>query len=299
MLASGLATGGMSCEASPRFAVDGARAEKRVVFQVDAGPRLPGTQGHERVRAWIESELKRLGGRVEVQRFIDHTFDRPEELTNVIGHWGPSTASRGPIVLCAHYDTRPTCDEDPDPAHRSDPMPGANDAGSGVAVLLEVAELMSRRAPPSPVDLVFFDGEDQGRPGAPDTYSRGARGYAARLPSPRPRAAFLFDMVGDKDLGIYPEAISAERAASLVDLVNEAARATGGTGFHSEPRYHIEDDHVPLLDAKLPTVDIIDFDYPAWHTHRDLPDQVSAESLAEVSRVAAWIVYSSPFSRLR
>ena len=298
-LAAGLAASGMSCEASPRFAVDGARAQRRVAFQVDAGPRLPGTPGHERVRAWIESEMKRLGGRVETQTFTDLTFGKPEELRNVIGHWGPHAKERGPIVLCAHYDTRPVCDEDPDPAHRADPMPGANDAGSGVAVLLEVAELMAHRPPPTPVDLVFFDGEDQGRPHAPETYSRGARGYAARLPSPRPRAAFLFDMVGDKDLGIYSEATSVERAASLVDLVNEGARAMSAKSFHAEPRYHLTDDHIPLLDAGVPAVDIIDFDYPAWHTHLDLPDQVSGQSLAEVSRVAAWIVYSSPLSRLR
>jgi hypothetical protein len=294
-----LVAGGVSCDASPRLAVDGARALRRVTFQVEAGPRLPGTPGHEKVRGWIESEVRRLGGRLESQRFTDTTFGKPEELTNVIGHWGPANAGVGAIVLCAHYDTRPQCDEDPDPAHRNDPMPGANDAGSGVAVLLEVAELMSRHAPAVPVDLVFFDGEDQGLPTQEGTYSRGARGYAARLPTPRPRAAFLFDMVGDKDLGIYPEGISVERAASLVDLVNDAARATGAKGFHQESRYHITDDHVPLLDAKLPAVDIIDFDYPAWHTHLDLPDQVSAASLTEVSRVAAWIVTSSPLSRLR
>jgi peptidase M28-like protein len=297
-LAFGLAACGVSCEAAPRFAVDGARALRRVAFQVEAGPRLPGTPGHERVRAWIESEMKRLGGRVETQRFTDHTFARPEELANVIGHWGPKGGG-GPIVLCAHYDTRAMCDEDPDPAHRNDPMPGANDAGSGVAVLLEVAELMSRRAPGAPVDLVFFDGEDQGLPSKPDTYSRGARGYAARLPTPGPRAAFLFDMVGDKNLAIYPERTSEQRAASLVDLVLEAARATGAQGFHAGARYQLSDDHEPLLQAGVPAVDIIDFDYPAWHTHRDLPDQVSAESLAEVSKVAAWLVYSSPLSRLR
>src|SRR5438309_4639326 len=136
-LAAGLAASGMSCEASPRFAVDGARAQRRVAFQVEAGPRLPGTPGHERVRAWIESEIRRLGGRVETQTFTDLTFGKPEELRNVIGHWGPPATERGPLVLCAHYDTRPVCDEDPDPAHRADPMPGANDAGSGVAVLLE------------------------------------------------------------------------------------------------------------------------------------------------------------------
>src|SRR5262249_8062155 len=110
-----LAGGGVSCEASPRFAVDGARALRGVTFQVEAGPRLPATPGHERVRGWIESEVRRLGGRLESQRFTDTTFGKPEELTNVIGHWGPATAGVGAIVLCAHYDTPPQCDEDPDP----------------------------------------------------------------------------------------------------------------------------------------------------------------------------------------
>lgn len=168
-----------------------------------------------------------------------------------------------------------------------------------MAVLLEVAEVMHVRPPRIGVDLVFFDGEDQGLPTKPDTYSRGARGYAARLPTPRPHAAFLFDMVGDKDLSIYPEVTSEQRAASLVDLVLEGARATGAQSFHAGARYQLSDDHEPLLQAGVPAVDIIDFDYPAWHTHRDLPDQVSAASLAEVSKVAAWLVYSSPLSRLR
>jgi len=146
---------------------------------------------------------------------------------------------------------------------------------------------------------VFLDGEDQGHPDSPEGYSRGARGYAARLAPPLPRAAFLFDMVGDRDLEIHPEGVSIERAANLVELVRAGARATGARSFHEEVRYHLTDDHVPLLDRGVPAVDIIDFDYDAWHTHLDLPDRVSAESLAEVSRVAGWLVYSSPISRLR
>ncbi len=294
--------GGAACGAEARFPVDGARAYQRVVFQVEAGPRLPGSPGHAKVRAWLERELARLGGQVRLQRFADTTLGSPVELVNVIARFAPARPredGRGPLVLCAHYDTRPWCDQDPDTAWRHEPLPGANDAGSGVAVLLEVAELMSRRAPPCPVELVFFDGEDQGRPSAPQEYSRGARGYAARLQPPLPRGAFLFDMVGDRDLAIYPEATSVERAANLVDLVLAAGRATGARSLHPEPRYHLTDDHIPLLERGVPAVDIIDFDYPAWHTHRDLPDQVSAESLAEVSRVAAWLVYSSPISRLR
>ena len=175
-------------------------------------------------------------------------------------------------------------------------MPGANDGGSGVAVLLEVAELMHGKRPSIGVDLVFLDGEDQGEPEAPDHYCLGAKGYARRLGADRPAAAFLFDMVGDKDLQIHPEVNSAQRAANLVDLVAEAARATGARHFLPDPGYQLFDDHLPLLDARVPTVDIIDFDYPAWHTHLDTPDQCSAASLAEVAGVAAWLVYQSPLA---
>ena len=104
-------------------------------------------------------------------------------------------------------------------------------------------------------------------------------------------------MVGDRDLQIYVERNSSLRASNLAALVVEAARATGGRSFHDEVRWGLVDDHVRLLDAGLPAVDIVDFDYPAWHTHRDTPDQVSAASLAEVSRVAAWLVYRSPLAR--
>ena len=295
-----LAAAGTACDTRAVGRVDGARALARVVHQVEAGPRIPGTPGHAKVRDWIAAELTRLGARVERQAFTDSTLATPMPLVNLIGSFGPPATPGGRrIVLCAHYDTRAWCDQDPDTARRGDPVPGANDGGSGVAVLLEVAELMAKAAPKVSVDLVFFDGEDQGRGDHPEEFSRGAAGYARRLPQPRPTAAFLFDMVGDRDLDIYPERRSSEQAANLVALVLEAARATGARGFHTTPRHRVTDDHVPLLEAGVPAIDIIDFDYPAWHTHRDLPDQVSAESLAEVARVAAWLVYQSPLARGR
>ncbi len=285
------------CE-SP-IAVDGDRMQARIVEQVAMGPRISGTEGNERARIWIVENLERCGGKVERQSFVDSTLGRPLPLTNVIGRFGPDGGRR--ILFCAHFDTRPFADQDPDPARRGEPVLGANDAGSGVAVLLELAELMHAKAPRIGVDLVFFDGEDLGAADRADEFCLGARGYALRLPPSgdpaRPIAGFLFDMVGDADLDIRVEGNSQRRASNLVALVLEAARATGARSFHDEVGYTVMDDHVPLLDAGLPCVDIIDFDYPAWHTASDLPDRTSAASLAEVARVGAWILYRSPLAR--
>lgn len=288
---------------SERFPVDGARAWGRVKQQVDFGPRIPGTPGHDRCRAWLVAELTKLGADVEQQSFTDSSLGRPLALTNVIARW-PAAASGAKdrhVLLCAHWDSRPWSDQDADRSHWNDPCPGANDGGSGVAVLLEVAECLAKRKAPVAVDLGFWDGEDLGRPAKPEEFSLGARGYAARLPAPgdprRPVAAFLFDMVGDKDLDIWVENQSQESAANLVEMILEGARATGGIHFHGAVGYTITDDHIPLIQAGLPAVDVIDFNYGAWHTRADLPDQVSAASLAEVSRVAAWLVYRSPLAR--
>ena len=292
-----------SCQSGgAAFPVDPARAHARVVTQVEAGPRIPGSPGHATTRAWIESELERLGARVQVQRFVDSTRAAPLEVFNIIGSYAPHKAredGHGPLVLAAHYDTRPWADEDPDSTRRREPVPGANDGASGVAVLLELAELLHRRAPPCAVDLVFFDAEDLGSRGSGDEFSIGSRGYAARLETPLPRAAFVFDMVGSRNLAIYPERTSVARASNIASLVLEGARATGARHFHTEPRYTVYDDHVPLLDRGVPAADIIDFDYDAWHTLADRPDQVSGESLAEVARVGAWLIYSSPLGRMR
>jgi hypothetical protein len=295
----GLLSLALAASCSDAAGPDGARALERVKHQVQAGSRVSGTSGNAAVRDWITAEVTRLGGRAERQAFADTVAGQAWPLTNVIGRFGPAAGRR--IALFAHFDTRPWCDEDPDTAKHRQYCPGANDAGSGVAVLLEVAEQMHTRAPAVGVDLVFLDGEDFGRSTAPSEYGRGSLGYAKRLPPPgdpaRPVAGFLFDMVGDRDLEIWDEANSAQRATNLVGVVHEAAAASGAKHFKRGVRYTLIDDHIPLLDAGLPAVDIIDFDYSAWHTSRDLPDQVSAESLAEVARVATWIVYKSALAR--
>ncbi len=278
--------------------MDGARAFARVQRQVAFGPRIPGTAGHDSAAAWIDAELTRLGGRVERQQFTDSTLGAPLPLVNLIGRFGPDGGKR--IALIAHWDSRPWADADPDTALHHRPVPGANDGGSGVAVLLEVAEALHRKPPPCAVELAFVDGEDLGTSTHMDGFCRGAREYARRMVqrrAPRVTAGFVFDMVGDRDLDIHPDQRSATEVSNLVDMVDEAARATHAPHFHPDARWQIFDDHIPLLDVGIPTVDIIDFDYPAWHTVRDLPDQVSPASLAEVSGVAEWLVYRSALAK--
>lgn len=287
----------LSASCHPRAAVDGERAHARVVHQVRVGPRIPGTATHDSVGRWIAAEVERLGGRVELQTFLDSTLGRPTPMTNVIGRFGPASGRR--IALLAHWDSRPWSDRDPDSTRHAEPMPGANDGASGVAVLLEIAELMHQKAPAVGVELVFLDGEDLGTASNPDGYCRGSRIYAARARREDLLAGFVFDMIGDRDLSISPDLVSASNATNLVSLVLEAARATGAKHFLPTPKYDVFDDHVPLIQAGIPAVDVIDFDYPEWHTTRDLPDRVSAASLAEVAAVAAWIVYDSPLATRR
>jgi Zn-dependent M28 family amino/carboxypeptidase len=267
------------------------------VQQVEMGPRIPGTPGHDAIVAWLEAELTRMGAQVEEQAFDDTLSTGPLRVRNLRARFPAAGAGARRVVLAAHYDTRPWCDRDPDSTQRNQPLPGANDGGSGVAVLLEIGELLAVRKAPVEVELVFFDAEDQGREGNPDEYSRGARGYAQRVGNDRPAAAFVFDMVGDKDLNIHPESFSSSRAANLVAMTWEGAKAVNATGFRDGIGHAVTDDHLPLLDAGIPAIDIIDFDYAAWHTRADTPDQVSGESLAQVARVAAWLVYDSPLAR--
>lgn len=288
----------VSCAASPAgHPIDAARLHARVVKQVEMGPRVPGTPGHDAIVRWLTAELTRMGAKIEEQAFDDTVSTGPLRVRNLRAVFPARAPGARRVVLAAHYDTRPWCDQDPDSTQWRHPLPGANDAGSGVAVLLEVGELLAVRKAPLEVELLFLDAEDQGREQHPTEYSRGARGYASRIGADRPAAAFVFDMVGDKDLNIYPESMSSSRASNLVDLVWDGARIVKATGFKPGAGHAITDDHVPMLDAGIPAIDIIDFDYPAWHTRSDTPDQVSGESLAQVARVAAWLVYDSPLAR--
>ncbi len=259
---------------------NGERAYKDIEYQVSFGPRIPGTPGQDQFLKWLNEELAKYDWEVELQI---HEI-KGKTITNVV-------ASRGEdgqyILLGAHYDTRIYADLDPDPGMRSLPVPGANDGGSGVAVLLEMARILPDELP-VPVQLVFFDAEDNGGIGDWD-WILGSRAFVQQLEIP-PKAAIIVDMVGDADLKIYKEHNS---DVDLMEQIWEQARLLGyDEVFLPEYKFSVLDDHTPFLEAGIPAVDIIDLDYPYWHTTADTADKVSVESLQIVGdTLLAWILY--------
>jgi len=200
---------------------------------------------------------------------------------NIIAYRGDETPQ---IVLGAHYDSRLVADNDPDPARQNQPVPGANDGASGVAVLLELARVLPKDSPP--VWLVFFDAEDNGRLQGWD-WILGSQAFVDRLEF-QPQAAVIVDMIGDADLNVYIERNSDPQLAQ--EIWGVAAELGYGQSFIDTPKYSMLDDHTPFLQAGIPAVDLIDFDYPYWHTTADTVDKVSATSLEAVGRtLQAWI----------
>jgi glutaminyl-peptide cyclotransferase len=222
-------------------------------------------------------------------------------LTNLVASYWPGAAQgNGPALLfAAHWDSRPWCDRDPDHALRSGPLPGANDGGSGVAVLLLLAGAFGRRPPAHPVDLVFLDGEDLGTARYPEGFFRGARHFAAdarariRMGQQVPyRLGVLLDMVGGRGASFAREPNSVNRAPEAVDEVWAAAARLKLGAFSPDLALNsVLDDHIPLNDAGIPTVDIIDFSYPEWHTSRDLPEAMGAEGMVDCCRLLASLAW--------
>jgi len=257
---------------------DGQRAYADVETQVAFGPRIPGTDGHAKVQEWMREELAKAGWQVEVQE--SEAMGHP--IQNIVAIRGNESPQ---IILGAHYDTRMFADNDPDPANHTLPVPGANDGASGVAVLLELARVIPNDS--VPVWLVFFDAEDNGRIDGWD-WILGSTEFVKNNPI-QPRAVVIVDMIGDADLNIYKE------RNSNIDLTNEiwgiAQNLENDTVFIPEFKYSMLDDHTPFLRAGIPAIDIIDFDYPYWHTIQDTPDKVSAGSLQAVGEtLQVWIM---------
>jgi hypothetical protein len=260
---------------------DGQRAYEDVKTQVAFGPRSPGTPGHDQIRMWIQRELEAAGWQVDVQQSValGHL------VINIVAKRGDEPPE---IIFGAHYDSRMYADHDPDPANHTKPVPGANDGGSGVAVLLELARTLPEDT--APIWLVFFDAEDNGRIEGWD-WILGSREFVKNNPI-QPRATVIVDMIGDADLNIHKERNSNQ---AITDEIWKTAVDLGyGDKFIDSYKYSMTDDHTPFLEAGLPAADLIDFDYPYWHTLEDTPDKVSAESLKAVGdTLLAWVMGQS------
>lgn len=278
-------------EPPPPAEFDGPTALARVETQVAFGPRVSGLPGHARMAAWLDSLTRAGADTVVTQRWWHRTAGGDSiEMVNILARFNPAATDR--VLYLAHWDTRPRTDG-PGVTDSSGMVPGANDGGSGVAVLLGVLDALAKRRPTVGVDLLFVDGEDYGHFGPPaKDVLIGSTYFAANPPgSVKPLFAVLFDMVGDRDLRLPREGNSEIGASTVVDLVWSTAALMGfGHIFVNETGMAITDDHIPLQNAGFRAIDVIDFTYPAWHTVNDTPDKVSAASLAAVGNVAVGVI---------
>lgn len=291
----------------PAFESDS--AYRFVRQQVAFGPRNPGSEGHRRTQAWLTDKLTEYAGQrgVYVQRFVEEGYEGDTlRLANIIAAFNPSAPDR--IMLCAHWDTRPRAEEDPE--NPSGPIPGADDGGSGVAVLLELARLFRQQPPPIGVDIVLFDGEDYGKTGDMGNYFLGSRHWSENQPVPdyRPRFGILLDMVGGRDAQFPKEQNSYRMAPSLVNEVWSIAAEKGFSDiFIDRPGSAISDDHVVINRILgIPTIDIIRHRppdtgdasggsvrfAPYWHTRQDDMGIISRTSLGAVGAVLAELIYN-------
>ncbi|MDD6506990.1 MAG: M28 family peptidase [Prevotellaceae bacterium] len=291
----------------PAFNADSAYAF--VKAQCNFGPRAMNTEAHDRCADWLAAQFKVYGCDVTRQcadlKGYDGTLLKSQ---NIIARSFPERTTR--ILLCAHWDSRPWADNDPDSANWRKPLLGANDGASGVAVLLEVARLLQTDTTLMVgVDFVCFDAEDWGVPqwdthhDSDDSWALGAQYFAAHLPQGfEVRYGVLLDMVGAQGARFYREALSMEYAPAIVKKVWKAARQAGyGSFFPQQDGGMITDDHVPLNQtARIPTIDIIPY-YPdcmqssfgpTWHTVNDTPENIDRQTLKAVGQTVIQVLYT-------
>jgi Zn-dependent M28 family amino/carboxypeptidase len=245
------------------------------------GPRPTGSEANRRTGDYILDELGRSGWQTETQEFTYHgTLIR-----NIIGK---NAIGQGPtVIIGAHYDTRMRADRDP--VNPEMPVPGANDGASGVAVLLELARSLRTTRVHNEIWLAFFDAEDDGGISGWDWIVGST--YMAQHLSANPEAMILVDMIGDRDQQIYIDRNSDRRLST--QLFQIAADLGYEDHFIATPKHAMIDDHTPFALRGIPAVDLIDFDYPYWHTTADTIDKISAESLERVGRTLEAFLESS------
>jgi hypothetical protein len=290
---------------APVFEADSAM--KFVEAQCSFGPRTMNSAAHDSCAAWLEQTFRRLGAEVVMQRTTVTLYDGTKApAVNIIARYRPESSER--ILLCAHWDSRPWADNDPNEAHHRTPIDGANDGASGVAVLLELARLMQSTPPEMGVDLICFDAEDCGTPQWADDGSdhehtwclgsqywaqnRIADGYSARY-------GILLDMVGGQHSVFRKELFSMRYAPEVVDRVWSLASLLGHQDyFLFEQGMGVTDDHLPINESGIPCIDVIGNDKEqdgferTWHTMADNVSNISRETLRAVGRTMAEVIYT-------
>jgi Zn-dependent M28 family amino/carboxypeptidase len=251
---------------------DGQRAFEHVQRQMEFGARIAGSQGNIETRTYIETSLKAEGWTVNTQYF-DH---EGVQLANVVAR---NSAQPPGCIVGAHFDTRSLADQDPESPNS--PVPGANDGASGVGVLLELARVVKPASLNKSIWMVFFDAEDNGNLGSWE-WSAGASYFASKM-QVTPSCVIVIDMVGDIDQQFYYELNSDNKLQSYLWQIADTLGYS--SYFIQEKKYSIIDDHLPFVQKGIPSVDIIDFDYPYWHTTHDTLDKVSSVSLERIGRV--------------
>lgn len=240
------------------------------------GPRVPGTPAHRNARDYI---VRHLGNAV-----IDSFSSQGITFYNIIAELNQECKSR--IGLATHWESRPFADREKDRAKRKKPIVGANDGGSGVAVLLALSDSLRKHPPNVGVDLIFFDGEDYGA----EPSLLGSKRFAARCIK-KYDYVILIDMIGDRDLRLYREGYSNKFFPQLVDSVWQLGRRLNSRIFRDEVKYYVSDDHMSLIETGIKAIDIIDFDYPYWHTLGDKPDKCSEASLDLILKLLMAVCY--------
>lgn len=293
----------------PTFNADSAYAF--TAAQCAFGPRDMNSKGHDRCEKWIVAQFERYGCTVETQKAVLKGYDgTPLRSTNIIAHIHPKAKTR--LLFCAHWDSRPWADNDPDSTQWRKPILAANDAASGVAVMLELARTIQQDGKLNTnvgIDFVCFDAEDWGTPqwsSQPDnesTWALGAQYWASHYDATvKPRFGVLLDMVGGMGAQFYRELKSLEYAPDVVKKVWRAARQVGfGSFFLKQDGGGIIDDHVPVNElAGIPTIDIIPF-YPdcrqssfgpTWHTMADNMSNIDKQTLRAVGQTMVQVIYS-------
>ena len=295
----------------PVFSADS--AYQFIADQLSFGPRVPNSQGHTDCVIYLVHQLRRFGADVTLQKGTMRDYSgRVQPVVNIIGRFWPDSikdSSTPRLLLCAHYDTRPWCDQEEEYSNRFLNVPGANDGASGVGVLLEVARAMSPENPnrtiiKAPVEIVFFDVEDMGTPDfytgeqRENTWCLGSQLWASEItnhksPITNYKFGILLDMVGAPDASFPREYYSTQYASNYVEKIWRSARELGyGRYFDDRMSYPIVDDHYYVNLAGVPCVDIIHYDMKSstgfpewWHTRNDNMDNIDKGTLQAVGEV--------------